>query len=167
MLLMYCDARYAEYWRQMRHMTSQDERYKSEEFVHSLTKPQLEKLESLLRSYGTGDAVRDEMETQLRRVAVNDMPAASTIILQDWSDPPYFAGWHSWNMGRKSWDVADRMVRPFVDVELYSCGEAFSSEQGWIEGALKSAERVLKALDVPLPHWINHRAYEAQIELWQ
>jgi hypothetical protein len=55
-------------------------------------------------------------------------------------------------MGFKSWQIAEKMVQPFGrDVPLFTCGEAFSSEQGWIEGALKSAERVLEALGMQEP----------------
>jgi hypothetical protein len=165
-LLMYCDARYAEYWKRMQRMTRNDQRYFSKEFERSISPSEQSEFHELLRRYGTGDAVRDEMEIQLQKVALKEVPAACTVILADWSDPPYFAGWHSWNMGSESWKIAERLVRPFLKAELYTCGEAFSSEQGWIEGALKSAERVLERLGVPPPDWVNSAIYEKQKELW-
>ena len=62
---------------------------------------------------------------------------------------------------------AEKLVRPFLDSNLFICGEAFSSEQGWIEGAFKSAERVLERLGVPSPpSWVDPAEYEEQRELW-
>ena len=37
-------------------------------------------------------------------------------------------------------------MKPFDECEMYVCGEAFSTEQGWVEGALKSTELVLHEL---------------------
>lgn len=33
--------------------------------------------------------------------------------------------------------------KPFGEAALYTCGEAFSRGQGWVEGALQSAEKLL------------------------
>jgi hypothetical protein len=58
------------------------------------------------------------------------------------------------------------MVQPFVDADLFTCGEAFSGEQGWIEGALKSAERVLEKLNLTPPEWVDSSEYDEQKDLW-
>jgi hypothetical protein len=34
--------------------------------------------------------------------------------------------------------------QPWPDVSLLICGESFSNEQGWIEGALTSAEHIMQ-----------------------
>ena len=60
-------------------------------------------------------------------------------------------------------EIAGKLVRPFVDADLYTCGEAFSGEQGWIEGALKSAERVLESMGLPSPPpWVDKTEYVEQ-----
>jgi monoamine oxidase len=59
--------------------------------------------------------------------------------------------WHFWKVHTQPWLGAQKMVRPFAGAELYTCGEAYSLEQGWIEGALKSAERVLARIGVSRP----------------
>jgi hypothetical protein len=71
---------------------------------------------------------------QLSRVTGKNVPWPDTILMHHWPEPSYFAGWHSWNIAAQSWIVAENLVQPFVGVPLFTCGEAFSSEQGWIEG---------------------------------
>jgi monoamine oxidase len=53
------------------------------------------------------------------------------------------AGVHAWKPGVDSERVAQRMLQPVERVPLFVCGEAFSRHQGWIEGALQTAEDVL------------------------
>jgi monoamine oxidase len=46
--------------------------------------------------------------------------------------------------------VMEYMRRPFKDAPLYVCGEAWSRQQGWVEGALETADLVLeKTLHLP------------------
>src|SRR6202035_4442616 len=120
----------------------------------------------VLALHGTGNAVVARIHDQLSKVTGKKVPQAVAIVLRHWSDPPYYGGWHSWNMGFESWKYSAQMVRPFRNADIFTCGEAFSSEQGWIEGALKSAERVLRRLDVPVPDWVDADAYGLQCELW-
>lgn len=37
-----------------------------------------------------------------------------------------------------------RMQRPIPDISLHVCGEAWSTQQGWVEGALETADAVLE-----------------------
>lgn len=69
--------------------------------------------------------------------------SAMFVAFQDWTKAPYFAGWHSWRAGRKAWEDRQKIAQPFAGKPIYICGEAFSVEQGWIEGALRSTEYVL------------------------
>ena len=36
------------------------------------------------------------------------------------------------------------MQRPIPDISLHVCGEAWSTQQGWVEGALETADAVLE-----------------------
>jgi monoamine oxidase len=38
-----------------------------------------------------------------------------------------------------------RIVKPVADEEVYICGESYSTYQGWVEGALQTAEMMLTA----------------------
>lgn len=55
-------------------------------------------------------------------------------------------GWNSWNIGVKSWKVKEAITQPIGDYPLYICGEAYSDAQGWVEGALQTADLVLGRL---------------------
>ena len=39
-----------------------------------------------------------------------------------------------------------RIVQPLPEVDVFICGEPYSWSQGWVEGALESAERVAHRL---------------------
>jgi len=113
------------------------------------------------------NTVLARIQDQLAQVAGKAVPAPIALVLKHWSDRPYHAGWHAWNVGARSWEIRDKLLRPFFHANLFTCGEAFSSEQGWIEGALKSAERVLESMGLPSPpSWVNKAEYDAQEELW-
>jgi monoamine oxidase len=50
-------------------------------------------------------------------------------------------GVHQWGLYANDGEVIPYLVEPFEN--LYTCGEAFSDYQGWVEGALRSADLVL------------------------
>jgi lysine 2-monooxygenase len=52
--------------------------------------------------------------------------------------------------------VIPRIRKPLADANLYVCGEAWSTSQGWVEGALNTSERVLQDhLGLPRPPWLG------------
>ncbi|HYE88211.1 MAG TPA: Rid family hydrolase [Vicinamibacterales bacterium] len=86
------------------------------------------------------------------RVHVQEPVAGAYTFWDDYSDDALSgAGWHTWESGVNSEKVMERMARPFEGERVYVCGEAYSNEQGWIEGALKSVERVMDRLGILLP----------------
>lgn len=73
-------------------------------------------------------------------------PRVRNAAFRDWGDDPFGGGWNSWNIGVQSWDVKKKIVQPFEGRPLYICGEAYSDAQGWVEGALQTADMVLAKL---------------------
>ena len=73
-------------------------------------------------------------------------PRVKNAAFRDWGDDPFGGGWNSWNIGVKSWVVKEQIVQPIPDAPLYICGEAYSDAQGWVEGALQTAEVMLSKL---------------------
>lgn len=57
-------------------------------------------------------------------------------------------GVHQWAMGAKDNLTIKALVEPIPGI--YTCGESFSDYQGWVEGALRSADLVLKKILSPL-----------------
>ena len=70
-------------------------------------------------------------------------PEVRNATFRDWGEDPFGGGWNSWNIGVKSPEVKQRIVQPFEDRPLYICGEAYSDAQGWVEGALQTADMML------------------------
>ncbi len=51
-------------------------------------------------------------------------------------------GVHFWRIHAKDDEIQKELVEPIDN--LFTCGEAFSDYQGWVEGSLRSTDRVLK-----------------------
>ena len=52
-------------------------------------------------------------------------------------------GTHLWKVNTNSQEVYNRIMKPF-DYPLFICGEAYSMNQGWIEGALDTAKQAIQ-----------------------
>jgi hypothetical protein len=98
-----------------------------------------------------------EMVAELHRqvLALHDVQSAPNpldAVYVDWSDDPFGAGVHLWNRGAQSWRTAEEMTQPIKDFPCYICGEAYSTMQTWVEGALQTADLVLQQrLNLPAP----------------
>lgn len=89
----------------------------------------------------------DEVARQLAIIhGLSYTPDVQQAAFRDWGDDPFGGGWNSWNIGVKSWEVKHQITKPLNDQPLYICGEAYSDAQGWVEGALQTAEFVLDKL---------------------
>ena len=132
----------------------------------------------MLASYADGDAVgywralmADDgrhagLQTPLSRLAAEDVrrqlsamhdfdvPTPSDGVFVDWTQPPYGGAWHNWQPGWKSWETTTAMLQPISDWPLHVCGESWSTAQGWVEGALETAEAMLtNHFDLERPDW--------------
>lgn len=61
---------------------------------------------------------------------------------------PYFwkVGTHAWKPGTHSSEISNAVIHPLEDV--YVCGEAYSTQQAWMEGALLMASKVIDKIDL-------------------
>lgn len=71
-------------------------------------------------------------------------PNVLAASFKDWGDDPFGGGWNNWNIGVKSAEVMKKILRPVDDAPVYICGEAYSNAQGWVEGALETADAMLE-----------------------
>ena len=101
------------------------------------------------------------MATELVRQIVNvhdlkEAPAISSAGFIDWGSEPYVSGWHTWKQGVKSWEVMPAVRTPLPGTALHIVGEAWSTDQGWVEGALQTVEALLvEDLKLAPPTWIR------------
>jgi len=98
-----------------------------------------------------------EMHRQIKRMHdIQYAPHPIDAAYMDWSLDPYGGGVHFWNRGYQSWDFLKKITQPVVDFPCYICGEAYSTNQTWVEGALQTAEIVLQDhLGLKEPKWVT------------
>ena len=83
------------------------------------------------------------------------VPEPYTAAYHDWSEDPYGAGWHAWKAGVEFWKVMPRIRKPVPEDDVFICGEAYSINQGWVEGALQTAELMLEEhFGLKRPSWL-------------
>jgi flavin-dependent amine oxidoreductase len=106
------------------------------------------------------DEMLAEVTRQMSTLHGIDVPEPYWALLMDWRGRPYGGASHRWAVGARSWEVIPRMRRPVPGLGLHVCGEAWSDCQGWVEGGLRSAERVLQdELGLEPPEWLGAGAY--------
>lgn len=102
------------------------------------------KLNQTWEEYRAPRRMVDEIARQLQQMhGLDYTPLVKSAAFRDWGEDPYGGGWNSWNIGVKSWEVKDQITHPIAGTPLYICGEAYSDSQGWVEGALQTAEIML------------------------
>lgn len=151
----YSDAHYVDFWDPFH-------RRKEKPFFYSSSVPPTGRELALLDAHGiTLDmlrtAHRQVKQLHPELIAMDRIPEPYTGLMMDWPQ-----GWHTWNVRSKPWLAIRDILRPFENACIHICGEAYSYEQGWVEGALRSAEMVLKELGVEAPKWMNGANYQDQ-----
>ncbi|XZF16280.1 flavin monoamine oxidase family protein [Chitinophagaceae bacterium MMS25-I14] len=94
--------------------------------------------------YKAPEAMVLEVARQLQLMhGLSHTPLVKNAAFRDWGEDPFGGGWNSWNIGVKSWEVKEQITQPIDGLSLYICGEAYSDAQGWVEGALETADIML------------------------
>lgn len=85
-----------------------------------------------------------------------DIPKPYAAAYKDWGDEIYGGGANFWRLNEDSPAVFDDILQPNPDVPVYICGEAYSNFQGWVEGALETADAMLKKhFALKAPEWLR------------
>lgn len=102
-----------------------------------------------------------ELMNQLREVHKGiDIPDPYITYFKDWTDDPYGAGYHAWKAGISVKDTMKFMRQPNRDERIHICGEAYSDQQGWVEGAFCEAEKMLQEhFGLDWPTWLSPDYY--------
>jgi len=58
----------------------------------------------------------------------------------------YAEGTHLWKINCDGNTLQPRILQPFIDMKLFICGESYSTNQGWIEGALETSGIVVEIM---------------------
>ncbi len=147
LMASYSDEHYAEFWEPPEH--SRGPAIEPPRDCRTVERQVL--LETLLdhssplRERLAGHRMLNKVQQQLQEVYDIEVPKPLFGVYMDWDQDKGRAGWHTWEVGRKPWECDDAIEEPWHR-RLFVCGEAYSPEQGWIEGALKSVEWMLHRL---------------------
>jgi monoamine oxidase len=136
MLMMYCDANTVESWKELA----------------PSAKPNAGGFQWL-----TGDSqLASEIHREASLVYQTTPPKPLAACFQDWTAAPYGGGWHFWGAGKDGFALADRVMKPLPESDLYICGEAYTMvEAGWVEGAIERAETMLQRhFGLRAPQWL-------------
>lgn len=102
----------------------------------------------------------NELINQLKEVHGIDIPQPYVTYFRDWTDDPYGAGYHAWKAGFSVKDVMPYMRKPLIDEQIHIIGEAYSDQQGWVEGAFCEAEKMLQThYKLDWPYWLDPDYY--------
>jgi len=93
----------------------------------------------------TNSAFAKEIQKQLQEVhGIKNIQTPYKIYFKDWTDDPYGAGYHAWKATVNVPKTREFLRNIFHDGTFHIVGEAYSTQQGWVEGAFFEAERVMK-----------------------
>ena len=100
---------------------------------------------------------------------LKDAPLPYYAHFQNWSKEPWGAGWHSWATNSNQEWVTPRVRQPIqvdpsegltASENIYVIGECYSSVQGWVQGALNSAEALTQCnWRLKWPSWLEKNKY--------
>jgi monoamine oxidase len=117
-------------------------------------------LESVAAPTAPATMVAEAMRQVRELHGRSDIPGPFVAWYRDWSDDPFGGGYHAWQPGISVKDVMQYMRRPDPKEAVHVCGEAYSDQQGWVEGALCVAERMLQEhFGLKWPSWLDPNYY--------
>lgn len=103
-----------------------------------------------------------ELMNQLRELHGDlvTIPEPYVTYFKDWTDEPFGAGYHAWKAGYSVEKVMPYMRKPDVNEDIHIIGEAYSDQQGWVEGAFCVAEKMLQDyFGLDRPYWLSADYY--------
>jgi monoamine oxidase len=115
-----------------------------------------------LASVQASQLMVNEVIDELRELHGPDVTVPEPYVtwFKDWSEDPFGGGYHAWKAGFPVKDVMQFMRKPNSAEQIYICGEAYSGQQGWVEGALCVTEKMLQEhFAMEWPAWLEKDYY--------
>jgi len=125
--------------------------------THRVTKQLLDQLQA---TQATSVMVAEAMKQVRELHGDESVPDPFVTYYKDWSVDPFGGGYHAWKAAIDVKAVMRFMRRPREEEAIHICGEAYSGQQGWVEGALCVAERMLQEqFGLSHPSWLPSDYY--------
>jgi len=133
-LTIYCDYNNTNYWQGLQNVGPLfDSKLQRE---HSIPPQTL---------FAASQMVVKEATKQFKQLFNPDhIPEPVMTSYRNWDGQDDFGyAYHQWAMNTDDKQVISRMTKMIPDEEIYSCNEAWSDMQGWVNGSLRSTDLVL------------------------
>ena len=93
-------------------------------------------------------SINSYLDKEINKIFKNKIEGLKEIPQPEWIKHYYWeCGMGCWKKGVNSRDVLNKVVKPNKREKVYFCGENFSNQQGWMEGALFTANKVINLLN--------------------
>jgi len=103
----------------------------------------------------------DEVMNEVRELhGLRSIPQPYFALYRNWTEDPFGGGYHGWGAGVNVGEVMRAMRKPYPDEDIHVVNEAWSDQQGWVEGAFCVAEHMLRDyFKAPVPNWFPKDYY--------
>ncbi|MFB6068577.1 MAG: flavin monoamine oxidase family protein [Halobacterium sp.] len=116
--------------------------------------------ETELRVDEAPDRMVDAAMEQVRELHGVDVPDPYAAYYKNWANDPFGGGYNHWKPDVDVRSAMRFMRQPNPDHAVHVVGSAYSGRQGWVEGALCTAEKTLQEhLDAAWPAWLPEEYY--------
>jgi monoamine oxidase len=133
--MLYCDGPWHQYWRGFVEDSVED--------FHGY---------QYLPQVNTNLHLKEEIEKAIQQhFSLADAPHVEEWGIRDWGRPPFGAGVHFWKSGAESLSIMDELKAFALSEQsknknVHICGEAYSGFQGFFEGAIRTANYAIDAI---------------------
>jgi monoamine oxidase len=140
MIMVYCDMSNINFWEGLR--------FGEAPLPDPCNVPPMDRLDRNWTSHSVPKRMLAEMHRQILILhgvdpKNDEYPPPIEAAYKDWRDEPFGGAVHFWKRGFQSWKLKDTIVNPIPHAPVYVCGEAYSTNSTWAEGALETAEIAL------------------------
>jgi hypothetical protein len=134
-LTIYCDFTNTIFWQGLQNVGAK--------FDSPLQKEHSEKPQVL---FPASEKVVEEAIKQIKSLfSTHYVPEPVLTSYRSWDGENDFPhAYHQWALNTNDREVIARMVKPLDDEDIFTCNETWSDMQGWVNGSLRSSERMLK-----------------------
>jgi monoamine oxidase len=103
----------------------------------------------------------DEVMAEVKELhGLRSIPQPYFALYRNWTEDPFGGGYHGWGAGVDVGAVMRSMRKPYPDEDVHVVNEAWSDQQGWVEGAFCVAEHtLLDYFKAPVPDWFPKDYY--------
>ena len=93
-------------------------------------------------------SINSYLDKEVNKIFKNRIKGLEKIPEPEWVKHYYWeCGMGCWKKGVNSKEIINKVIKPRKLEEVYFCGENFSNQQAWMEGALFTANKVINLLN--------------------